>query len=94
MDVAAYLAATAKTVDVGGFEFRVRKLTIKEHREYEARAKDASTEADWLACTTRLIAAACIEPKLTAEEVENCLSAGDLTTLVLAIQEHSSSKKS
>lgn len=94
MDVAAYLAATAKTVDVGGYEFRVRKLTIKEHREYEARAKSATTDADWIAIQAPLIAAACLEPKLTTDEIEGCLSVGDMVTLSMAILEHSNPKKS
>lgn len=93
MDLTEYFAKTAKTVDLDGFAVKVRKLTIKEHREHEARAKEAVSDTDWIAVHSQLIAVAAVEPKMTADAVQECLSVGDVVALALAIVEHSNPKK-
>lgn len=94
MSIADYFAKTAKAVDIGGFEWKIRKLSIKEHRHFEAtRPKDGATDLDWLAFHAELISLAVIEPKIEAADVEASISMGDLTELSRAIVEHSSPKK-
>jgi hypothetical protein len=94
MSIADYLAKTAKTVDIGGFDWKIRKLTIKEHRHFEAtRPADGATDPEWIAFHSQLISTAVIEPALAAEEVESAISLGDLSELSRSIVEHSSPKK-
>lgn len=94
MDLSSYFEKTAKVVDIGGFEWKIRKLTIKEHRQQEESTKGASTDVDWIKVNSALIALAVVEPKLSAEDVENYISAGDMVELCTAIMEHSQPKKS
>lgn len=93
MTIAEYLEKTAKTVNIGGFDWKIRKLTIKEHRQQEEKSKEAKADADWLMINSELIAVAVVEPKLTAEDVENHISIGDMVELCTAIMEHSNPKK-
>ncbi len=94
MSIADYFAKTAKAVDIGGFEWKIRKLSIKEHRHFEAtRPKDGATDADWIAFHAELVSLAVVEPKIESADVEASISMGDLTELSRAIVEHSSPKK-
>lgn len=93
MTIAEYLEKTAKTVNIGGFDWKIRKLTIKEHRQQEEKSKEAKADSDWLKINSELIAVAVVEPKLTAEDVESHISIGDMVELCTAIMEHSNPKK-
>lgn len=94
MTIADYFAKTAKAVDIGGFQWKIRKLSIKEHRHFEAtRPKEGATDEDWIAFHAELVSLAVVEPAISQAEVETVISLGDLTELSRAIVEHSSPKK-
>lgn len=94
MSIADYFAKTAKTIDIGGFDWKIRKLTIKEHRHFQdTRPKDGATDAEWITYHAELVSMAVVEPAITASEVDGLISLGDLTELSRAIVEHSNPKK-
>lgn len=93
-DLSKYLEATATVVNISGFDWKIRKLTIKEHREFrDSTPGDGGTDEDWISYHSRLIAAAVIEPKVDAETVANIISLGDLAELGKKILENSNPKK-
>lgn len=93
-DLSKYLEATAAVVTISGFDWRIRKLTIKEHRAFrESAPGDGGSDQDWIDYHSRLISTAVIEPKIEASAVADVISLGDLAELGKTILENSNPKK-